>query len=87
MTNIPRWVAAVLLVALSLTVANAAMLFRQIVVPAAHPVYVAKDLQKDHEFKKAVESIAEDQGYLDESAVTSIIEGCKAVAGGRLKCD
>jgi hypothetical protein len=87
MTNIPRWVAAVLLVALSLTVANAAMLFRQIVVPAPHPVYVAKDLQKDREFKKAVESIAEDQGYLDESAVTSIIEGCKAVAGGRLKCD
>jgi len=88
MTNIPKWVAAAFSVALLATVANAAMLIRQIVAPAAtHPVYVAKDLQKDREFKKAVESIAEDQGYVDESAVTSIIEGCKAIAGGRLKCD
>jgi hypothetical protein len=88
MTNIPKWVAAAFSVALLATLANSAMLVRQIVAPApTHPVYAAKDLQKDHEFKKAVESIAQSQGYVDESDVASIIEGCKAIVGGRLKCN
>lgn len=87
--DISKWTMVVLAVAVFVTLTNAAMLIRQIVAPA-HPVYVAKELQKDREFKKAVESIAESvaqsQDYVDESDVTSIVERCRAV-GGRLKCD
>ena len=85
-----KWTMAILAVAVFVTLANAAMLVRQIVAPA-RPIYVAKDLQKDLEFKKAVESIAESvaqsQDYVDESDVTSIVERCRATVGGRLKCD
>jgi predicted GTPase len=85
-----KWTMAILAVAVFVTLANAAMLVRQIVAPV-HPVYVAKELQKDREFKKAVESIAESvaqsQDYVDESDVNSIVERCRAIVGGRLKCD
>ncbi|NOJ46049.1 hypothetical protein [Bradyrhizobium archetypum] len=85
-----KWIMAVLAVAVFVTLANAAMLVRQIVAPA-RPVYVAKELQKDREFKKAVENIAEgvaqSQDYVDESDVTSIVERCRAIVGGHLKCN
>ena len=84
--EIPKWIVVAFSAAFLVTLANTAMLVRQIVAPA-HPVYAAKELQRDREFKKAVESILEGEGYLDESDVTSIIEGCRAVAGGQLKCN
>ncbi|QOZ69142.1 hypothetical protein SAMN05192541_109296 [Bradyrhizobium arachidis] len=90
MVETPKWVLTVLAVAVVITLANAAMLARQIVAPA-HPLYVAKELQKDREFKKAVESIAEgvaqSQDYVDEAEVIAIVERCRAIVGGRLKCD
>jgi hypothetical protein len=87
----PGWIVAALSIAVLTTVANTAMLVRQVMTPPPHPIYAAKELQKDSQFKKAVESIAQSvaqsQGYVDEGEVSSIIEGCKAVAGGKLKCN
>jgi hypothetical protein len=67
--NSSKLLVVAFVVAALTTLANAAMLICQWAAPA-QPIYVAKELVKNREFKKAVETIAEDvarsQDYVDE---------------------
>jgi hypothetical protein len=59
------------------------------VPPAPAPALTlkSKDLVKDREFKKAVESIANGQGFLGESDVETLIEQCRVLVGGKISCN
>jgi hypothetical protein len=85
--------AAVLVVSLLTSLLNIAIFVRQLSHPI-RPVNVegvlAKDWLKDPQFKKAVESIADEvvegKDYLDQAGVESAIESCVVQVRGKISC-
>ena len=87
-----KWIVAALGICLATSLLNLGILVHQLANPS-RPVNVkgmtAKDWVSDKQFKKAVESIAEDivssNGYLDEDEVKELINRCVATRG-RIEC-
>jgi len=88
-----KWITAVLTISLLTSLLNVAIFARQLSKPV-RPVNVegvlAKDWLKDPQFKKAVESIADDvaegKDYLDQAGVQGVIESCVVQVRGKISC-
>jgi len=77
-----KGIVAALGVCLAISLMNSGVLVYQFAKPIR--VMTAKDWLSDKQFKKAVQSIAEGYGYLDEQDVKEMLERC--IVRGKIGC-
>ena len=81
----PNWTKLIITAVLLTTIANIGMI-SYFILPR-RPIATARELFDHPGFKKAVEGITQAKGYLTETEVEKLIERCRVVTGGKIKCD